>query len=203
MVKNALKDHTRDVGEIQLLILEHLAKHPDQLILPISKALRKDYSNVNKATHKLYEMGYLSSRPGKSKKGGEHETYRLNEKGLCYVLAFTNTDINQIIEVYAQHSDSRLLQFYGNLGSKLNDAELLNKLAKHGAQIFLLSDKKSEADMILSMSTALAMATTRFKEKDKAKLQKAFKKDRKVQRDIKRLFKDLGLELMTANHREH
>jgi len=94
MVKIKMKHHTvARVGKTEGKILEYLACNPSQLIYSIKKALRKDIKSVHGAVKNLKTKGYLTTTPTKSEKGVEYPGYKLDEKGLAYVLAYGKKEL--------------------------------------------------------------------------------------------------------------
>ncbi len=93
MVKKRMKSHRILIGKTEAKILEYLAYNPNQLIEPLSKALKKDSKTIYTSTKNLLKKGYLTTRLTKSKKGVEYSGYRLNEKGLAYVMAYGKEEL--------------------------------------------------------------------------------------------------------------
>jgi DNA-binding MarR family transcriptional regulator len=154
----------RDIGKLQLSILEYLALNPNSLIQPTKRALKKDYRNVNMSFHTLEQKGFVEKGSKvQSEKKAEYDGYKLTRKGEAYVLAFGSEtmllkalkteenlpsykDFQQIINLLERKTAIKVLRLTGKLSLSSEKTEphaLMTQLFLSGLVDFSEGERKS------------------------------------------------------------
>ncbi|MBM3292408.1 hypothetical protein FJY84_06985 [Candidatus Bathyarchaeota archaeon] len=112
----------KDLGSLQLKILEFLAENPNNHRQGIQQKIgypAEQYASINNAVIALEKMGYIESKEGLSEKKVKIKLYSCTDTGVFYILSrnkFINPTVLTIINAYS--NKYQIINFYKELYEK-------------------------------------------------------------------------------------
>jgi len=99
----------KDLGTLQLKVLEYLAENPDNHKQGIQQALgypAEQYASIHHAVNALEKMGYIKSTEGLSGKKVKIKLYSLTNLGIFYVLTKHSEFDSSVLKILEKHRDN-------------------------------------------------------------------------------------------------